>query len=235
MEKGFFVTGTDTGVGKTVVAAAVARVLKSAGIRTAVMKPVETGCRREGDVLVPSDGLFLKSVAGMDENVSVVTPSVFECPLAPLAASEIEGRDVVLDDIFRAYGILKGRYDAVVMEGIGGLHVPVKKDYFVADLALDTGLPLIIVARPSLGTINHTLLTIHYARARGLRMAGIIINYSDEPEGDLAEETSERTIREVTDVPIIGIFPHLRYIDEETLYSMAARCLDMDRLLKLLT
>ena len=114
----------------------------------------------------------------MDDSIDLVTPCCFENPLAPMAASEIEGIPVDLEKIKKAYRKLSKNYDAVVVEGIGGLLVPIKRDYFVLDLAKDFGLPIIVVSRPGLGTLNHTMLTVNYAIKEGLNVAGIIINYN---------------------------------------------------------
>lgn len=176
--KGFFITGTDTGVGKTIIAGAMIKALCFLGFKTSGMKPVESGCVREDGVLTPSDGMFLKQIAQMQEPVTEVTPCCFESPLAPLPASELENTYVSVTKIRKAYYSLQASYSAVIVEGIGGLMVPLKQDYFVVDLAREIGLPLIVVAKPGLGSINHTMLTVNYALKDGLTVAGIIINYS---------------------------------------------------------
>jgi dethiobiotin synthetase len=152
------------------------------------MKPIETGCLKEGDVLIPSDGMFLRELAAMDDPMDLVTPVRFANPLAPMPASEIEGKSIDLEKIREAFTELSKNYDTLIVEGIGGLLVPIKKDYFLLDLARDFGLPLVVVSRPGLGTINHTLLTVNCAIKEGLAVAGIIINYSMPPEGTLAEK-----------------------------------------------
>lgn len=192
MPKGFFVTGTDTGVGKTIITAALIKTAHLLGFKTCGMKPIETGCIREGDMLVPSDGMFIKTVAHMEESVKHVSPYCFESPLAPLPASEIEGVSVDLEKIQNAYMSLLKKYDVVIVEGIGGLLVPINKNFFVLDLAREFGLPVIVVSKPGLGTINHTMLTVNYAIKEGLVVAGIIINYSQPSEGMLAENTNPR-------------------------------------------
>lgn len=232
MKKGFFITATDTGVGKTIIAGAVAKALIFLGLKTAVMKPIETGCTRVNTMLMPSDGLFLKNISGMNETINIVTPCMYEQPLAPLAASEIEGRAVDLNGIFEAYDKLSSKYDAMVVEGVGGLYVPILKDYFVSDLAKQMKLPLIIVARPTLGTINHTLLTIHYALSKGIDIAGIVLNHSSEPEANIAEETNQQTLQGVTEVPIIGNFPFVQDFDKETIDRTAIKSLEMNILKK---
>jgi len=228
MAKGFFITGTDTGVGKTIVAGAVVKAVKAFGLRTAAMKPIETGCRNEGGRLVPNDGLFLKNIAGIDEPVTSVTPCCLESPLAPMAAAEIEAVDVSVKEIKKAFLAMSAKYDAVVVEGIGGLMVPIRKDYYVAELAADFGLPLVIVIRPGLGTINQTMLTLSHALRAGLKVAGIVINYSSPPENSLAEKTNPGVLSRIASVPLIGTFPYLREMSEDIIGETALNNLDLE-------
>lgn len=225
--KGFFVTGTDTGVGKTIVSAILINILKLQGLKTCAMKPFETGVLKEGGALVPSDGLFLKDAAGMEEPVNYITPVSLEKPLAPMVAAEIEGVDIDMDIVWKAYSFLKKRYEAIVVEGVGGVLVPIKKDYFVADLIRDFGLPVILVSRPGLGTINHTLLTLRELILRGIPVRGIIFNYSIPPEGTLAEETNPSIIERLTDIPVIGTVPYLKSFDPDTLLGVARKNLNL--------
>jgi dethiobiotin synthetase len=228
MVKGFFITGTDTAVGKTIVAGAIVRALNALGLRTAAMKPIETGCRNEGGILVPNDGLFLRHIAGIDEPVTSVTPCCLESPLAPMAAAEIEGADVSVKEIKKAFFAMSAKYDAVVVEGIGGLMVPIRKDYYVAELVADLGLPLLIVTRPGLGSINHTMLTLNHALRAGLNVAGIVINYSSPPENSLAEKTNPGVLSRIAAVPLIGTFPYLREISEDIIGETALNNLDLE-------
>jgi dethiobiotin synthetase len=227
MPKGFFITGTDTGVGKTIVAGAVVKALQSLGLKTGVMKPVETGCRREGGKLFPSDGIFLRRIAEIDDPVASVTPCCFESPLSPMAAAEIDASEVSLEEIKRAFRMMAAKYDAVVVEGIGGLMVPISKDYYVAELAAEIGLPLIIVARPGLGTINQTMLTLDHAMRAGLHVAGIVINYSSPPEHSLAEQTNPGVLSRIAAAPLIGTFPYLKEVSGETIGKVAGEVLDL--------
>lgn len=231
MNRGFFITGTDTGVGKTVIAAAIIRALRSHGIHACGMKPVETGCRTLDNILYPSDGMFLKKVAGMEEAVCDVTPFCFETPLAPLASSEIAGRAIDIPIIIERFNGLLKKYAAVVVEGIGGILVPIKKDYFVIDLVKELNLPLIVVARPSLGTINHTLLTVRCALNEGIKVAGVIINFNRPPDGALAEKTNPHILQRLSPVPIIGTFPYLDNLEDETIKEKALKHLDVGALL----
>lgn len=234
MAKGFFITGTDTGVGKTIMAGAVIKALNFLGAKTCAMKPVESGCRREGDVLIPYDGLYLKQVARMDEPITLITPCCFESPLAPLPASEVERTVVDTEEIGNAFRVLSARYDAVVVEGLGGLMVPIKKDYYSIDLAGEFGLPLIVVARPGLGTINHVMLTVQFALKEGLSVAGIILNYSAPPENSPAEKTNPRVLSQISPVPVLGIFPYLKNMSEDMVEKTAIKNLDLEAIKKYL-
>jgi dethiobiotin synthetase len=232
--KGFFITATDTGVGKTIVAGGLIRALTFMGLKTAGMKPVESGCIREGKVLIPSDGMFLKHIAQMHELITKVTPFCFEAPLAPLAASEFEKKKISVTAIRKAFYNLYTRYDVVIVEGVGGIMVPLRENYFVIDLARDIGLPVIVVAKPGLGSINHTMLTVKYALKEGLEVAGIIINYSHPPVGSLAEETNPQILKQICPVPLIGTFPYLKNRDDETIQQAALKNLDMEVIKKYL-
>lgn len=229
--KGFFVTGTDTGVGKTIIAGVLIKTFNVLGLKTGGMKPIESGCVREGGVLIPSDGMFLKQTANMQEPITLITPCCFEHALAPLPASEIEKKHISIPDIRKAFYSLYKNYQTMIVEGVGGLMVPLKKNYFVVDLAKELGLPLIIVAKPGLGTINHSMLTVNYALKEGLAVAGLIINYCHPAENSLAEETNPQLLEQISPVPIIGIFPHLNNRDDDTILT-AMKNLDMELLQK---
>lgn len=234
MPKGFFIAGTDTGVGKTIVAGAMIKGLSFVGHHVGAMKPVESGCSREGEVLIPSDGIFLKQTAHMDEPISVVTPCCFESPLAPLPASEIDMKEVDLAEIRRVFKKFSAKYSAMIVEGLGGLMVPIKKDYYLVNMASEFGLPLILVARPGLGTISHIMLSVDCALKEGLEVAGVIINYSTPPDGGLAEKTNPGLLARICPVPVIGIFPYLNSPDEDSIAKAAAKNLDFEALKKYL-
>ncbi len=239
MPKGFFITGTDTGVGKTVIVAALVKGVRFLGYSVCGMKPIETGCKKskfevQKEKLIPSDGMFLREIAGMDDSIDLVTPITFENPLAPMAASDIEGVPVDIDKIQKAYKELSKKYDVVIIEGIGGLLVPVKKDYFVLDLARDFGLSIIVVSRPDLGTLNHTMLTVNYAIKEGLNVAGIIINYTRPPKDTIDEETNPEILKQISPVPIIGIFPYLKDLESNTIEKAIAKNMDLEIIKKYL-
>jgi dethiobiotin synthetase len=227
---GFFITGTDTGVGKTVIAAALILALKSRGVRACGMKPIETGCRRVGTVLRPPDGMFLKELARMEEPLSTVTPCCYETPAAPLVAAEMEERPVDLDIIRERFELLTRAYDAVVVEGAGGVLVPITRDYAMIDLIRELDLPVLVVARYSLGTINHTLLTISELRREDANVAGIIMNAASPSADTVAERTNAAYLQRLTRVPIVGQFPHQADLRAEVLERSALRHLDISSL-----
>ncbi len=213
--KGFFITGTDTGIGKTVITAGLADCLKQRGINAGVMKPVQSGAIRKGPVLVSADALLAVKTAGVDDPLELVNPYCLEAPLAPKVAAELAGVKINPDRITDAYHQLRSRHELMLVEGAGGIMVPLAKGLLVADLILMLGLPAIIVARPALGTVNHTLLTVEYARARGIRTAGVIINNLIKETEEIAEKTAPALIAEFSGLPVLGIVPHAEGVDVE--------------------
>ncbi len=200
--KGIFVTGTDTGVGKTVVSAAVAFNLQQLGKKVVVMKPVQTGTDSAGLMDIEFVGL----VMGIKHNIDEVCPYRFPHPVAPSVAANLVGEKVELEKIKSAFHQLCSNYDTVIVEGAGGLLVPIAEDYLMSDLVLDLELPLLIVTRPSLGTLNHTLLTVECAKARGIRVLGIIISQFPLVP-DIAERTNPELILEMTGELLLGVLP----------------------------
>jgi len=146
----------------------------------------------------------------MEEDISLITPYALENPLAPLLAAEMEGVLIEPSLIRKRFETLLQKYDAVIVEGVGGLLVPIAKDYFVLDMAKDFSLPLLVVSRPSLGTINHTLLTVEKALLKGLSVGGVVLNYSGPAGGTLAERTNPEILERLLPVPLIGVFPYLK-------------------------
>ena len=192
---GLFVTGTDTGVGKTYVAAIVARTLAAAGRRVGVYKPAASGCRREQDRLVSDDAVALWEAAGRPGELDRVCPQRFEAPLAPHLAARAEGKRLDEDLLRTGLDYWRGRSEVIVVEGAGGLMSPLGENGYVADLAYDFGFPLVVVSRNVLGTINATLQTLITAAVfrQGLATAGVVLSHPTRP---LAEDISLATNRE---------------------------------------
>ena len=207
MRRGLFITGTDTGVGKTIVTAALAMILREAGADVGVMKPVATGCVRRREGLVSEDAELLAKAADVPEPLTEISPIRLAEPLAPTVAAARARLTLDLAPMWAAWRRLRSAHDIMLVEGIGGLLCPVTPKESVADLAKVFGLPLLVVARPVLGTINHTVLTVEAARARGLRVAGIVINRYHHDSVDLAETTNPDEVQRVTGVDVLGLVP----------------------------
>ncbi len=208
MIRGLFITGTDTGVGKTYVACGIAAALRSRGIDVGVMKPAETGCRLKKGELVPADALQLMKAARVKDSLSLVNPYRFRRPLAPSVAAELEGKRISMDKMLNAYSELSRRHAFMLVEGAGGIMVPLSQDKLYLELAEALNLPVLIIARPGLGTINHTLLTVAALTNRRLKIAGIVINCSNDGAFGLAEKTSPAVIEEISGVKIVGTVPY---------------------------
>jgi dethiobiotin synthetase len=196
--RGLFVTGTDTGVGKSVIAAAICAGLAEQGRRVAAFKPVVTGLDDPpGDW--PYDHELLASVTGQEP--SAVAPWQFGPPASPHLAAELDGATLEPTELLAAARRAGAYADALVCEGVGGLLVPITPGYLVRDFALDLGMPLVVAARPSLGTINHTLLTLEAARAAGLDPVAVVMTpWPAEPSR--LERSNQETVERLGGVPV---------------------------------
>ena len=209
MADGVFITGTDTEVGKTLIAAGLVVALQDQGIDVGVMKPLESGAPCFESTPIPQDAFYLKEIAGVQDDLELINPYCFQPPLAPGVAAEKEGVVIDLQRIKGAYEELKGRHQFMVVEGAGGLLVPIAKGTLLPELIKLLGLPLLVVARSSLGTINHTLLTLSCCQREGLDVKGLIISKST-PDADPAEASNPQVITQFSGVPVLGSFPYLR-------------------------
>ena len=209
MEKGVFVTGSDTGVGKTVIAGAIAAAIKAHGLDVGVMKPVASGAKEIEGKLVSEDAVYLKKIIDSTDDDDLVNPVRLEPPIAPTMAASKSGVPIDIDKIWKAYEVLTNKHDFVVVEGIGGLMVPIDDTLFVADLVRKMDLALVIVSRDYLGTINHTLLTVEYARSRNIRIKGIVINMLKNGDDFVRE------IEKYSSVPILGTIPFKENVSVE--------------------
>jgi dethiobiotin synthetase len=203
---GLFISGTDTDVGKTYVGVLIARTLKSAGHRVGVYKPAASGCRREGDRLISDDALLLWRAAGTPDEFDRVCPQCFQAPLAPHLAAQAEGKQIDKNLLRDGLDYWLNCSDIVLVEGAGGLLSPLGDADYVADLARDFGFPLVVVARNALGTINHTLLTLHAAQTlhNGLKVAGVILNNSTPPGDDLSTNSNRQELASRSSVPLLA-------------------------------
>jgi dethiobiotin synthetase len=232
-DRGLFITGTDTGVGKTLVAAGLVASLRNSGVDIGVMKPIETGFS-----LRSSDALFLKRMADVHDPLENICPYRFKFPLSPYTAAQLEKASIRLDKIKHAYHRLVKRHQGTLVEGAGGLLVPITRKTTMADLALRLNLPVLIVARTNLGTLNHTFLTVEVAKFRGIKVLGVIFNHLVQRRG-LAEKTNPAIIKDFLSVPILGEIPYTPFLkgknrDREKIRRCVEIHVDIERIRSLL-
>jgi len=190
----YFLTGTDTGVGKTYVGVLLIRALRRAGFDTVGLKPICCGDRGDAEALH----------AAADEELSLddVNPVWFRVPAAPYTAAMVEERLPDLDQIRERFARVRSTRRSVIVEGVGGWLVPILRDYSIADMAAEMGLPVVVVAANRLGALNHTLLTVQAVQARGLKCAGVILN-NIAPESDPATTTNRAVLENLLEVPLL--------------------------------
>jgi dethiobiotin synthetase len=228
--RGVFVIGTDTGVGKTVFAAGLAWALRRRKIDVGVMKPFATASRHFSKSHKSADVAMLAEAAAVDESDSILNPSFYKIPASPLMASELSGRappDV--EDALQSFQKLLALHAFVIVEGIGGIMVPLTERHYLADFIELTGLPVIIVARPSLGTLNHTMLTVGASRSSGLPIAGIVINMMPKNPSRVEKNTSSM-LAKLTGVPILGTIPRLSKPGYVSAGKAIEKAIDLDSL-----
>ena len=221
MNNGLFITGTDTGVGKTIVAATLARILKTRGVNVGVMKPVTTGCVERNGELISEDAELLAWAAGVD-CTDDVAPYRLRQPIAPVEAASLDSVKIDFNRIAESYRRLAARHDYLIVEGAGGLMVPLNGGLLIADLIRHLDLPLLVVARPDLGTINHSVLTCFAAGQMDLEVKGVIVNHFPANPG-LAEKGASHQIGSLCGAPILGIWDDLPGSEEEIVERLAAQ------------
>jgi len=203
--RGVFVTGTDTGVGKTLVTATVVAALKAQSVNTGVMKPITTG---SADGRALSDPDWLISVTETSDAPDLVAPYRLPLAAAPLVAAAHANVAIDPSRITQAFQALSARHDCVLVEGVGGVLVPVTADLFVVDLIKRLGLPVLLVARAGLGSINHTLLTLDCLRTRGVPILGLVFNHPTRPPAARDESDTIPTILRLSHVRSFGELPY---------------------------
>jgi dethiobiotin synthetase len=216
MIRGLFITATDTGAGKTFVTCGIARIWRCEQRHFRVCKPVATGAEGRW-----SEDTRLLAEAAVDTDLEAVTPFTFAAPAAPPIAARLAGTAVKLEDLIAAVHRRAADGKIVLVEGVGGLLCPLTEHETVADLVRELDLPLIVVTRRSLGTLNHTLLTVEAARHRGLRLAGVVVTATTPIQG-VAEETNVEELRQRLDVPLLAVMPHQPDSDGEAMLALQA-------------
>lgn len=205
-KQAIFITGTDTGVGKTVAACVLGTLLKKKGVDVGVMKPVQ--CAGE-------DAEFLSRALGVQDGKQDVNPYFAKEALSPHLAFNRQKIKINKERIVRIFHRLRERHDLLIVEGAGGLMVPLYDNYFMADLIRDMGIDLVIVSRLGSGTINHTMLTIRQAQDMGIKVKGIVFNQPDERAAGVSEKTNPHSISRLSRVPVLGTIPHLKDIRQQ--------------------
>jgi dethiobiotin synthetase len=190
-----FITGTDTGVGKTHTAIQLLRLLRASGTRCAGMKPICCGDRRDAEFLLAagSEGLRIEEI----------NPVWLKTPAAPLVGSLTEGVNIDIERILAAFRALQNRVEHVLVEGVGGWLVPIRRDYFMSDLAVEMALPVLVAAQNRLGCLNHTALTVRSIAAHRLPCAGVVLNGPPDPS-DIAAVTNLDILRKIVDPPLLS-------------------------------
>jgi dethiobiotin synthetase len=208
MRLAYFLTGTDTGIGKTRVLAALGLWAQQQGLRVGAYKQVESGCLRINDQLIPQDGAFLKEILAMPEPLETIVSYRLEAPLAPALAARMSGVSINFQRLRTDFEALAQQYDLLLVEGAGGILAPVWQTRSNRDLAEWLQLPLICVAANRLGMINHTRLTVEAIRARSLPLAGVILN---QPASitDLSAQTNHALLAECDSISVLGELPYI--------------------------
>ena len=203
--RGYFITGTDTGIGKTVVTLCLMRWLQGRGLRVAAMKPVASGCERTPEGLRNEDALQLQRQASMPLDYGAVNPYAFEPAIAPHIAAREAGEEIRIDTIVRGMHQLAGEADIVCVEGVGGWLVPLNGRETVADLAVSLGLGVVLVVGMRLGCLNHALLSARAIEADGARLAGWVANCMP-PAADYLDENIN-ALKSMVNAPLLGVVP----------------------------
>jgi len=212
---GLFVTGTDTGAGKTLIAGAIAKILTDKGMKVGVFKPIATGCRRRWGALADADTEFLANCANSDLPLSTITPVGYLTKAEPIISAAYERRPIDFDKIAAAYSKICKETDIVIVEGISGVRVPLTMEFDLLDLAVEFDLPTVIIARSNAGMINHTLMTVDCIRAAKLKIAGIVINAYDATKSTASEDTAGEVIAQCAGLNILASAPFDETVDIE--------------------
>jgi len=207
--QGLFITATDTEIGKTVITGAIAAALKARGINVGVLKPLASGgAVDDSGRLVAEDAAFLVKAAGLAEDQRALVNAVCLQPaLTPAVAARQSGVTIDMPEVISKCRCAGQIFAKILVGGVGGIVAPLWENYTVADMMVAMVLPAIVVARPQLGSINHTVLTVAYARQRGIAVAGIVINQWNEAQIGILEHSNIEYIERLTNLPVLGRFP----------------------------
>jgi len=224
MSAGYFVTGTDTGVGKTLISSALVYGFAQRGFRSAGMKPVAAGCQLEAGVWMSDDVKSLRTASNVELPLPLVNPYAFQPPVAPHVAAAWAGQRIEMSRITTAFAEARALVDRLVVEGVGGFRVPLNAREDTADLAVALGLPVVLVVGVRLGCLSHALLTAEAIRTRGLPIAGWVANHVERDMAAAAENVA--ALRERLEAPLIAEVSFSAIAD----YRVVASLLDYGRL-----
>lgn len=223
-----FVTGTDTDIGKTFITAGLAATMQSLGYSTCVYKPVQSGAIEKKGFMQAPDLAFVKNI---DPYLNTYSSYLLKEPTSPLVAAELENITIDKNVIKKDYENISKDYDCTIVEGAGGLMVPIAPNFLVIDMIKMLNLPVVIVIRPDLGTVNHTLLTINQAVSAGINVRGVIINNLPENTDDISIKSAPRLIEEFSNAKILGIMKHFdtpQKIDANDLITNVLNGIDIE-------
>ncbi|MHB1661391.1 MAG: dethiobiotin synthase [bacterium] len=234
-DKIFFITGIDTNIGKTFISLLLLLAFKQLGLNAGYMKPVETGVKINADGSKKYiDGLYVKKYGDLTADIDIITPYTFQSPLSPYAASKFEKETLCIKDILLKFYDINKIYDYIIVEGAGGMLVPLKQKHFMIDIAKYIEASVILVTKAGLGMINQTLLNIEYAKSHDIKISGIIINNVSN-ENDESILSNKEILSEYTDVPIFGDIPYVlakkQSEDKNILKDLALKYIDIKRIL----
>ncbi|WP_062198476.1 dethiobiotin synthase [Massilibacterium senegalense] len=225
---GFFITGTDTEIGKTFVTSHLAALLKKKKVDVGVFKPMMSGTKIDDPI---SDAMQLKTFSGVSDSLEEIAPYTFLEPVSPYIAQKLHKTSIEKRHLVEKWNDIKPKHDCFLIEGAGGLYVPYTDDCMVSNFVKETKLPLIIVGRANLGTVNHLLLTVHYAKTEGLPIKGIILNGGNGEKAGIAEKTNKWMLDAFTDIPVLGVIPKFTNESLEERLTIIEQQLDMETLL----
>jgi dethiobiotin synthetase len=206
--KAYFITGTDTGVGKTVITAGLAGAMRNLGTNVGVMKPVATGNPQKMG-FKSQDVSILADASGTKDSEDLINPVFLPIPTSPYDATKLLSLSIDMPLILANFTKLLSAHDVLLVEGIGGVMTPITKNFFVADMIKTMNIETIIVTRSTLGTLNHTMMTYEMCKDYEIKVRGLIINNFDE-KGSAAEKNSPVTLHEITGLDILGVIPYIR-------------------------
>ena len=228
--KAYFITGTDTGVGKTSIMAGLARSMSKLGVDVGVMKPIATGYPSK-DGFKSADVTKIVEAASIKDPENLINPVFLSLPTSPYDATKLLDLSVDMSLIFAQFKKLLSLHEMLLVEGIGGIMTPITKNFYVADMIKQMGIETIIVTRATIGTLNHTVMTCKMCKEYGIKIHGLVINNFDE-KGTPAEKNTPSTLYELTNIPILGTIPFIKDLNNiEKLIESVEKNIDVKSLI----